>query len=266
MITFLERSYQKRIFNRIRKVKRQEVVTLIEKLRPCKVKTDLIRLGPKGDGGYLVPNDLQDIKACFSAGVSNITGFEEDCLRLGIKTYMADRSVDTPVLNGNPEDYSFIKKHVGCTNNSDYITMDSWVNSCSVKECEDLILQMDIEGSEFKALINISDSLMKRFRIIVIEFHSLNLFWNSLYFDTANDVFNKILQTHSCVHIHPNNCCGIDIKNGIEIPRVAEFTFYRNDRIEFGNKPLQFPHKLDYDNRANKHIVLPTIWYNDHWQ
>jgi hypothetical protein len=120
---------------------------------------------------------------------------------------------------------------------------------------------MDIEGDEYYSLINMSDSLMNRFRIMVIEFHSLHNLWNPYYFNLNKIVFDKILQTHICVHIHPNNYWGIDSRFGVEIPRIAEFTFIRKDRVTDKTFAHSFPHKLDYDNTENKTISLPKNWY-----
>jgi hypothetical protein len=245
----------------VKSTPKERVKSLIEKLHPYQIDMDFIRLGPNGDGGYLIPDDLDEVTTCFSPGVANVSEFEQDCLNLGMKVYMADKSVDKPNWNIPSDQFDFIKKYIGCTNNSDFITMDQWVNSFSLSEDEDLLLQMDIEGGEYYSLINMSDSLMKRFRVLVIEFHSLQKFWNPIFFDLTEVVFDKILQTHSCVHIHPNNSCGVDYQFGIEIPRVAEFTFLRNDRTTFENYQSQFPHKLDDDNTNNKHIALPKNWY-----
>lgn len=65
---------------------------MIHKLKPYSIDKDLIRLGTKGDGRYLVPNDLSGIKACFSAGVGQISRFEEECSKLGIQLFLADKS------------------------------------------------------------------------------------------------------------------------------------------------------------------------------
>lgn len=242
---------------------KERVKSLIDKLHPFQIDKDLIRLGPNGDGGYLIPDDLDGVNTCFSPGVDKISEFEQDCLNLGMKVFMADKSVDKPNLNIPTNQYDFIKKHIGCTNNSDFITMDKWVNSFCLKENEDLLLQMDIEGGEYYSLINMSDSLLKRFRILVIEFHSLEDLWNPHFFNLAESAFDKILQTHTCVHIHPNNYHGIDAKFGIEIPKIAEFTFLRNDRAIFESKQLNFPHKLDWDNSNKEHIGLPINWYKN---
>lgn len=238
-----------------------KVTKLIESLFPYIIQKDLIRLGSNGDGGYLVPDDLEGIESCFSPGVDNISEFENDCLKYGMKIYMADKSVDKPNLDIPEEKYDFIKKFVGCTNNDNYISMDNWVNLNSKSSTSDLLLQMDIEGDEYFSLINMSNTLIKRFRIMVIEFHFLNDFWNPHFFDLAETVFGKILETHICVHIHPNNCCGIDSRFGFDIPRVAEFTFIRKDRVKIKKYASNFPHELDYDNTEKESILLPKIWY-----
>ena len=42
---------------------------LIEEIRPDTTDKPLIRLGSEADGGYLVPDDLEGIVACFSPDV-----------------------------------------------------------------------------------------------------------------------------------------------------------------------------------------------------
>ena len=127
----------------------------------------------------------------------------------------------------------------------------------------DLMLQMDIEGWEYFAFLNISNELLNRFRIIVVEFHNLQNLWVPSFYDQANAVFSKILETHSCVHIHPNNDSPIHSYNGVDIPPLAEFTFYRNDTIQHNGYVSEFPNPLDRDNVADKpSIYLPKQWYS----
>jgi hypothetical protein len=245
-----------------RATSKEKVSTLIEKLHPFRTNKELIRLGPNGDGGYLVPNDLKGIKACFSPGVDKVSEFELACLNYGMEIFMADKSVDSVNLDIPPDRYNFIKKFIGCTNNEDFITMDEWVQtSLPNDDSSDLLLQMDIEGAEYESIINISDSLMHRFRIMVFEFHAFDKIWQPEFFHFINITFEKILQTHLCVHIHPNNYYGICTRYGIPIPRIAEFTFLRKDRAIFNEYETKFPNALDYDNTLNEHIKLPKNWY-----
>lgn len=243
------------------KTNKQEVLNLIEKLHPKKTLKPLIRMGPDGDGGYLLPDDLENIEACFSPGVDQVSGFEEDCSRAGMKLFLADKSVDFPPINLPEEKFNFIKKFIGYTQNEDYITMDEWVKQSNLKENSDLLLQMDIEGFEYFTIINMSLSLQKRFRIIVVELHSLHKLWEEEFFKLASAALGKILETHTCVHIHPNNCCGVDKKKDVKTARLAEFTFLRNDRGLLNEYQSIFPNPLDFDCTPKPSIVLSEDWY-----
>jgi hypothetical protein len=238
---------------------KQELRELISKLAPVNSGKKLLRLGPKGDGGYLVPDDLDGIEACFSPGVCLVSGFEKDCADRGIKVFMADRSVDQPAAMH--ELFHFTKKYVGVTTNEDFMTIDNWVSLSMPGSKSDLILQIDIEGYEYENILAMSDSLMNRYRIIVAEFHDLDQLWSYPFFRLASRALDKILQTHSCVHIHPNNIQPPLKKQGLSIPPSLEFTFLRNDRLTDRTYANIFPQPLDSDNSDKPHLVLPACWY-----
>ena len=120
---------------------------------------------------------------------------------------------------------------------------------------------MDIEGSEYEVLFSASEDLLRRFRIIVVEFHLLHQMHNRPSFRIISGVFNKLLQSHTCVHIHPNNADKFVKYRDLIIPSTAEFTFLRNDRIENASFARTFPHPLDRDNTSRKSVKLPDCWY-----
>jgi hypothetical protein len=208
-----------------------------------------------------VPDDLAGITACFSPGVSSVSGFERECAERGMRVFLADKSVDGPA-EAHPL-FHFTKKFIGATSDEDFMTMDSWVAASDVGRDSDLLLQIDIEGYEYEAFLSMSDALMRRFRIIVGEFHLLDQLWGLQFFKLAGRAFDKILQTHACVHIHPNNFCGSVRKDGLEIPLVMEFTFLRRDRIRHSSYQRAFPHRLDVDNTTRPTLVLPRGWYSE---
>ncbi|MCX7048309.1 MAG: hypothetical protein NTX50_22845 [Candidatus Sumerlaeota bacterium] len=238
---------------------RSKLATLIHNLHPISPGMELIRLGPAGDGGYLVPNDLAGIEACFSPGVSGISGFEKDCADFGMQVFLADKSVDKPAV---PHDrFCFTKKYVGATTSDSFMTMDDWVDSSLPRSHSDLLLQIDIEGYEYETFLSMSNSLLLRFRIIVAEFHRLGYLWSQPFFNLASPVFEKILQKHTCIHIHPNNGDGHVIKYGIDIPNSMEFTFLRSERARHPSFATVFPHPLDSDNIGSSSLPLPKCWY-----
>jgi hypothetical protein len=237
-----------------------EIENLISKIRPINVSSvPLIRLGPNSDGGYLVPNDLEGISACFSPGVDKISGFEKSCADLGMKVFMADRSVDHPA--DKHDSFNFIKKHLGSFNNENTITLASWVSNSLEDVTADLLLQMDIEGSEYETILHATDELLKRFRIITVEFHGIDEWVNPNFFKIVSHTFHKLLLNHHCVHIHPNNCLDQIRYKSLRLPRLLEFTFLRKDRVGHFSPASDFPHPLDCDNTPNTSLVLPREWY-----
>ena len=243
----------------VKRTRRADVADLIAKLRPLYSGVELVRLGPEGDGGYLVPDNLDGIECAFSPGVSTESGFEADLARRGIRVHLADYSVDAPA-ESSPQ-FVFEKKYLGSYPSATTMTMDDWAERSLDGHSGDLLLQMDIEGAEFETLLNTSHRLLERFRIMVIEFHYLHQLWNKPWFILVSRVFQKLLSSHSVVHIHPNNCCGSLKSGGLELPRVAEFTFYRNDMFSERRFCDRFPHPLDYDNTPKSTLVLPRCWY-----
>jgi hypothetical protein len=217
----------------------------------------LRRLGPHGDGGYLVPNDLDGVTACISPGVSTECGFDLAMADLGIDVFMADASVDGPPVD-HPK-FHFEKVFLDSYRSADTTTIDSF---CAAAGEGDLVLQMDIEGAEYRVIPSMSESLLRRFRIVIVEMHNLDQLFAAFAFDIIRSAFAKLTAYHDVVHIHPNNCCGSVEREGLEIPRVMEFTFYRRDRAAFSDgRSLVFPHPLDVDVKsANAPLVLPKCW------
>lgn len=239
----------------------RHVSDLIRKLRPVACDKELIRLGPGSDGGYLVPNDLDGVVACFSPGVGTIAGFERDCAERGMDVFMADASVDGP-SEPNPR-FSFVKKFIGAISRNEVITLEDWVGGTVNATEGDLLLQMDIEGCEYETLLSTPASLLARFRILVVEFHHLDHLFSEPMFAIYSQVFEKILAGHTCVHIHPNNFRPSLKVNGLEVPQLAEFTFLRNDHIARAGFADRFPHPLDHDNTSNAPLPLARCWYGD---
>ncbi len=256
----LRRAFQDRIW--IDDVPRgNDVAELIEKLKPSAVPGGLKRFGNVGDGGYLMPDDLGGVVASVSPGVSTECSFDEEVAARGIDVIMADASVDGPPSK-NPR-FHFLPKFVDINASDQTVTIDELVSASMVPPEGDLILQMDIEGAEYRVLASLSDDLLKRFRIVIIEFHNLDLMFSRFAFQTIiKPVFEKLTTFHKVVHIHPNNCSRLTKHGSLSVPPVMEFTFYRKDRTPNGGiAPLAFPHPLDADCVPHlPTLVLPDCW------
>jgi hypothetical protein len=239
--------------------KKKMIASFLDNIRPYNTGHKLIRMGSKGDGGYLVPDDLSGVTKCFSPGVDQNSDFESDCASRGMDVFLADASVNAPALD-HPN-FSFVKKFLGSIEGGSVMTLQSWVSSSSSPD-EELLLQMDIERYEYEVLISTPEDILRRFRVIVVEFHGLEKLFGRHYFDLATVAFNKILKSHVCVHIHPNNYYPKLYRSyGFAFPSLAEFTFLRKDRVIALDPVKSFPHPLDIDCTENKTLILPDCWY-----
>jgi hypothetical protein len=232
---------------------------LIERLHPLAANHPLIRIGNAGDGGYLIPDDLEGVAACFSPGVDNRASFETDLIARGIPCFLADASVDGAPIGGAM--VHFTKKFLGVINDDTTITLDEWVGA-NKPGSEDLILQMDIEGAEWPVLLNASRDILRRFRIIAVEFHDLERLMDKHAFAIIGATFQRLLQDFHIVHNHPNNWGRSVRYHTLVIPRVQEITFLRKDRVSSAVYARSFPHPLDKNNDPNgPDIPLPAEWF-----
>jgi hypothetical protein len=230
----------------------------LRSMRALALETPLIRVGGPADGGYLVPDLLEGIVACFSPGVANTCDFELEMANRGIVSFMADYSVDAPPLD-NPL-FRFEKKFLGTRNDDVHMRIDEWVNRCAGDMEGDLLLQMDIEGAEYPVILDAERSTLRRFRIIVLELHDFDQVFVDSAFRHYKQFMDKLLDDFVVVHLHPNNGTAPRSNGSIEVPKVLELTFLRRDhaRMSQGRIPI-YPHELDAPNISkNPDHVLPT--------
>ena len=244
---------------------------LLEAIKPKPMPFDLICVGNGKDGTYLIPNDLIGIDACFSPGVNNYKFFEDYLAKnFNIKSHMCDftsdiHKFDTPLIEGLQ---TFRKKWLDVNGSDDSITLEDWINECSPNPEDDLILQMDIEGAEFRNLNNLKDDILNRFRIIVIEIHGFGAVLSNQN-NEVQDLLIKLTQSFDVVHATANNCCGevLDSEFKINLPNLIEMTFLRKDRILDSSQNLIYPSLpsvFDIVNTNSRPIFLNSKWlYND---
>ncbi len=237
-----------------------QLLGAIRLFKPHLTDHNLIRVGGSGDGSYLIPEDLVGVDGCFSPGVSDLANFEIALLNLGIPCYLTDNSVDAPPFNH--QNLFFEKKHLSAVDSGDTIRLDTWVDKYA-PTAEDLILQMDIEGSEYVSILATPQKILNKFRIILIEFHNLEHLTEKFASDVIQSSVNKILIDFHIVHIHPNNARKLSFWGRLSIPPTLEVTFIRKDRVTHLKDIDMLPHKLDEPNVAERTDVhLPPYWWN----
>ncbi len=142
-----------------------------------------------------------------------------------------------------------------------HVTLDDWVGE--LEKDRDLLLKMDIEGSEWAVLSGASTDTLNRFNLMVIEFHGLDRLGFAGPFSIMKDVLNRILESFDIVNAHPNNYRGESIFFGARVPEVLEITFV-NKRLNISG--VSVSSQLRAPNLPNnpdaEEIQLASYWFN----
>lgn len=218
---------------------------LLSKLHPVSTTFDLVRIGGAADGGYLLPDDLDGIVACFSPGVDVVATFESDMVARGIPCFLADASVVEAPLKHPLIDFEPL--FVGGRDEGNIISLETWIARKLPGIQGDLLLQMDIEGSEWATLLSTPASVLRRFRIVVLELHHLSRIFDVFGIDVIRAVLLRLIDEFHLVHVHPNNNAGIVSNSKNSVSDVIEVTFLRKDRSQSFGPVTELPHPLDRD-------------------
>jgi len=190
----------------------------------------MIRLGGQSDGSYCIPDELEGITRCFSPGVGPSSEFEFDLAKRDIQVSLADASVVEPPLT-HPN-FRFQRCHIASYSDCDrkLLSMDDWYDlDCGEDFGGDLLLQMDIEGSEYEVIHAMSESLLKKFRIIVVEYHHLNQLRHASMCSFMKSAFAKLHKHFAVCHVEPNFAAGTFCFKGRRHPRLLEVSYLRKD-------------------------------------
>jgi len=234
-----------------------DIKNFLKKIKIKKSKSKLIRVGGRLDGSYMVPAIIKKMNICFSPGVGNVTNFEDNLKKFGVKSFLIDGTLKK--ISKNVKKYDFIEKNLNTFNDNKNITLKTWLNKKKIKK-KKLILQMDIEGFEKIILENVSTKILNKFEIIIIEFHYFNYVLTSSGLKNFNKIFNKILNLFDICYINPNNCCGYFKSSNIKVPNVLEFTFIKK---KYSTNKIQLSKNVKTSFKNNKyktHLKLPKIF------
>lgn len=227
-------------------------------LAPEAVEQPLIRLGADSDGGYLVPDDLEGIRYAISPGVAREVSFDLDLAARGIEVVMLDASVAGPPVGH--ERFTFHPLFLDSYESERTTTLQALVDALPADA--ELLLEMDIEGGEWRVIHSMPRAVQERFRIMVIELHPMMDAAHRSRLPDFEAAIRKLLVTHRVVHIHQNNASRMHSLAGHGIAGAVEITLHRRDRSAARpGVPVVLPNPLD---RPNLPFLpdhrIPKIW------
>jgi hypothetical protein len=247
------------------------------------LKVDLIRIGINMDGGYVLgKKELNKVETLISLGMGSERtnwSFEKEYLKINqnIKVTFYDHTVSTKSyllsilrilrrlikLRYKIKDLTEMLKHFfsyAILLNSGRIShkkkkilqQPKNKNETNIEEIfnnitfNNVLLKIDIEGSEYEIIDQIIDTSHKVLSLI-IEFHEIDKF---------EEIFErkiKLLQSKfEIIHIHGNNNTGtlkINLPKTLEITLVNKENYKNHDkefRYDFPVKGVDFPNNLDF--------------------
>ncbi len=210
----------------------------------------MIRLGNKGDGGYVIAEKCLEADSLISLGLGTNWTFDIDWLSFNphgeIQAYDG-----TIVPEEFPKDLKSMYDSFWTNNIKHYkenVSKDN-IDSILDRAKGSVFLKMDIEGYEYNIIANIA--ACKRIVGMVIEFHTLDFEDVKVKFKTAIE----LLDNFKIVHVHANNYGGV---NNDTLPHTLEISFIRKDLCDTDKKRYNFYlHNLDSPNAlSNEDYML----------
>jgi hypothetical protein len=183
------------------------------------------RFGSRYDGGYLLIDDVTKSDVCISLGVGDNFSFDIDIAKYCHQVLMFDHTVDAPQISIN--NVTFNKVGISTNPTLGFTTLEQILDNIPAER--DLILKIDIEGTEWDVFDSIAEEYLARFRQIIVEFHGLFQIGNSVQFQKMLNGLTKISRTHHLMNFHANNWADLHMIVGLPLPDVVEATYLRRD-------------------------------------
>lgn len=225
-----------------------ELFELLNLIRPWQMISDVkVRIGSKGDGGYVMPSSSLRSNTVLSIGIGNEVSFDNQLAEAGARVLQFDHTIEAP-----PSTRTGIEFHRmgwGARDEHPLLSLASMVRMVDWSHARHPILKFDTEGAEWDCLMAADSADLERFEVLAGEFHAFDRLVDRGHFDRVMAVFRKIQQTHRVIHMHANNAGGMVMLGGIPFPRLLELTFMRRHSASFhGHSAEPIPGPLDSPN------------------
>jgi hypothetical protein len=235
-----------------------EVLDLTRMLRPMRCDWRMRRIGTLGDGGYVLPDDLQGIRSVLSIGVGSEVSFDLHFAECGTPVFQYDHTVDCPPAAH--AGFHFHREAWGRSDADGVVSLGTMMERHGLTNATDALLKFDVEGAEWEILRPDDSGLLQRFRLVVCELHGLHNLHVPAFRSDYRSVMQTLLANHTVVHLHANNCCGVTLIAGIPVPAVVELTLLRNDRSCFSLSTDPIPGPLDYPSMPDRADIVLTAY------
>lgn len=191
----------------------------------------LVQIGDVGRGGYMVPDDLVDVAGLISPGVGDEVSFDAALVQRGIPCHLLDGSIAEAPLAGPLVTFDRRFVATSALHGPERVRLHDVVAGGVTPAHGDLILQMDVEGDEYGVLLDTPHETLRRFRIVVVEFHDVTRAASAHLLPFMQQAVDRLMVDFALVHARINETGGGRRVHGVRVPRLIEATFLRRDRL-----------------------------------
>lgn len=151
----------------------------------------------------------------------------------GCRIFMYDHTIDELPLNHPNFHWSKVGICASHELNPEMKTISQLISENGHQSERNMILKMDIEGSEWTSIGDMSSDTLNQFSQIVLEIHWLTEIDNPLKCYAIMSALKHLSKTHQVVHVHANNCGRVAVIGGVTTTDAIETTWVRRQDHTF---------------------------------
>lgn len=205
-----------------------------------------IRLGGRGDGGYVMLDDFGRLRTALSLGVGPNVDWDADMAERGIAVHMFDHTVAGPPRRHRHFHFHPIRIDAAAADGAEDLV--SILDRYGSPDPHSTLLKIDIEGSEWSLFAEADDATLSRFPQILCEFHAVGEVENDEHYRLMIRALSRLKRHFDVVHVHGNNFGGRVFAGDQAIAQSLEVTFVHRDLYPCEATAEEFPTSIDLPN------------------
>ena len=228
-----------------KRFKNKRKLNIYDLIRPMEVLGHKkIRIGRNSDGGYILLDDLKNIKIAYSFGINNEFSFDKDLSDKNIDVFMYDHTIANISINNSRLHWKKIGISGLTTKNENMKTLPQLIKENGHFNEKNMILKIDIESNEWNVFNYLPIYTLKQFKYIVGEFHFSPSKTYNYYF-----ILKKLQSTHQIFHLHCNTAGILIDLDGYKICNSLEISYIIKNGTKFTIDSSIYPiENLDFKN------------------
>ena len=209
-------------------------------LYPKKVygKTRIL-VGGRKSTGYVMLDELDDIKIAYSFGIGDQAwhlSFDKELADKKIDVYMYDHTIKNLPYSNPKFHYNKVGLSGKNKKSSMFKSFEEILNENGHLNEKNMILKMDIEYGEWESLLDFPENLLKNFKFMLFELHFING-----YFGLYSKVLAKLSKYHQIFYVHCVNCGNVLQIGDMRICSALEVSYVIKEGHKFEKDDSIYP-------------------------